>query len=1103
MTDTIYAWSQTAASNANSDSTINWAEYQNPSTANDSARAMMARLAELLADLAPTRSSTGSANAYAVTTAAAGSALRNGEQITFIPNHSSTAACTLNVDGRGTKPWRPKAGTEFVADNILSGVPVTAYYSLSDDAWYSAAGYYVSALASGVALQSITARLPQIGDMVLSMDSSPGAGRIRLTEATQTVLKTAYPELNAWLSARSYPWGSTSTTFSLPPAAGYFLRFAATTSTIDPDGPRAAGATQQDGIKSHDHPVSVVGTTSQDPGHPHAYSKPNTAVGYTAGGSGSVLANSFATEATTTAGAHLHSVTASGTATTQSGALTETRPKNVAFHIDIVASTALAAAQIAVFGFPLQWDTGTTAANPGAGRVRGNNATLASITALYISTSDGWGVNITDVLTALSTGNVLHLSKVGAQANRITATVSGTPTAATGYVSVPVTVDLAAGTLADSDQLALEYSKGATGPTGPAGPSSGLPYDWNIATAGDPGSGKVLANHATLASATEINISKTGPSAQAFGPILALWDDSTSTIKGRLSIYTLADRTEWIEGDVTAITDNSTYYTVAISNVAGAGTPSADDDMVVLFIPKGDKGDTGATGATGPTGATGSTGATGPAWDQWQGAWQTATAYVVNDAVENDGSSYICTSGHTSGAGTEPGVGGSWATVWDLIAAKGADGIGTGDVTAASAFATDNVVVRSDGTGKGVQASGISIDDSNNVSGVAALSATTIELGHASDTTISRVSAGNIAVEGNAIYRAGGTDVPVADGGTGVSSLTAYAVMCGGTTSTGSVQSIASVGTAGQVLTSNGAGALPTFQAASAGTMVAQGRLTLTTGVPVLSSNVTAAGTVYFTPYNGNSISLYNGSAWTTITFSETSLALSGGTASRVHDVFGYNNSGSLALELLAWTNSTTRATAVTLQDGRLVKSGDATRLLLGSIYLDGSKQAAMQFDVGSANPSGQFGLCNVYNQVPHTARLRETTASWSYNSTTWRRFNSSGNSFAYVDSVGNVAVTGDIVAPWFPSGTESSGIHIGLHRDWSSGAPTVSGVGFENGSSTVAASIVGTLSEAGSVGRHTIDALERAYDSTTASIYATGWEGGQQVHMMTVRLAI
>jgi hypothetical protein len=42
-------------------------------------------------------------------------------------------------------------------------------------------------------------------------------------------------------------------------------------------------------------------------------------------------------------------------------------------------------------------------------------------------------------------------------------------------------------------------------------------------------------------------------------------------------------------------------------------------------------------------------------------------------------------------------------------------------------------------------------------------------------------------------------------------------VLCGGTTATGAYQSIASVGTAGQILTSNGAGALPTFQAAGGG----------------------------------------------------------------------------------------------------------------------------------------------------------------------------------------------------------------------------------------------------------------------------------------------
>ncbi len=52
----------------------------------------------------------------------------------------------------------------------------------------------------------------------------------------------------------------------------------------------------------------------------------------------------------------------------------------------------------------------------------------------------------------------------------------------------------------------------------------------------------------------------------------------------------------------------------------------------------------------------------------------------------------------------------------------------------------------------------------------------------------------------------------VASGGTGAGTHTAYAVLCGGTTSTAALQSVAGVGSSGQVLTSNGPSTLPTFQ---------------------------------------------------------------------------------------------------------------------------------------------------------------------------------------------------------------------------------------------------------------------------------------------------
>jgi len=65
-----------------------------------------------------------------------------------------------------------------------------------------------------------------------------------------------------------------------------------------------------------------------------------------------------------------------------------------------------------------------------------------------------------------------------------------------------------------------------------------------------------------------------------------------------------------------------------------------------------------------------------------------------------------------------------------------------------------------------------------------------------------------------------GNPLPVPSGGTGRATATAYAVICGGTTATGALQSIASVGTTGQVLTSNGVGALPTMQASFVAGMI-------------------------------------------------------------------------------------------------------------------------------------------------------------------------------------------------------------------------------------------------------------------------------------------
>lgn len=107
--------------------------------------------------------------------------------------------------------------------------------------------------------------------------------------------------------------------------------------------------------------------------------------------------------------------------------------------------------------------------------------------------------------------------------------------------------------------------------------------------------------------------------------------------------------------------------------------------------------------------------------------------------------------------------------------------------------------------------------------------------------------------------------LPVANGGTGDATLAAYAVLCGGTTATGAVQPVASVGSSGQVLTSNGASALPTFQAASsslpADPNLCTGRISLSSTSAITTTDLTAQGTVYFTAgLQGNGYTTYSGS---------------------------------------------------------------------------------------------------------------------------------------------------------------------------------------------------------------------------------------------------
>lgn len=80
-------------------------------------------------------------------------------------------------------------------------------------------------------------------------------------------------------------------------------------------------------------------------------------------------------------------------------------------------------------------------------------------------------------------------------------------------------------------------------------------------------------------------------------------------------------------------------------------------------------------------------------------AWLTGLSYTADEtSVIHGGEHYICTSNHTAGASTEPGVGASWQTVWTLSGGAG-DDLGSADYTDVVAlWTTCSGYLKSDGT---------------------------------------------------------------------------------------------------------------------------------------------------------------------------------------------------------------------------------------------------------------------------------------------------------------------------------------------------------------------------------------------------------------------
>ncbi|MCH9751068.1 MAG: hypothetical protein K0U61_02515, partial [Alphaproteobacteria bacterium] len=372
-------------------------------------------------------------------------------------------------------------------------------------------------------------------------------------------------------------------------------------------------------------------------------------------------------------------------------------------------------------GISYDWDTSTSDADPGSGNIRGDNATLSSVTELYVSTTDSDSADETAWLDSLDDSSstikgLLQIVESNTPSNFALFQITSVTTAS-GYRKLGVTYLTGNGSFSASDGLSLNFSRtGDVGTAGGDGVSAGVSYTFSTdtTTTTDPGTGNLELNNATLASVTEIALDDN--SAATGNPDISAWlatlDDSTSTTKGQLFIKKNSAPQNFAIYEIASITDATTHYRVTVTHVDSAGSFSASDALSVQFYPRGDAGSGSVSSVFGRSGAV--VAASGDYDDDEVSAAASATNYTPAAST---------VAGHLSGIDTALGsVGGISDVVDDTTPQLGGqldvNGQAIGDGTrelltfVEDGSAVNHVEIENEATGSGpiIRAAG---DDAN------------------------------------------------------------------------------------------------------------------------------------------------------------------------------------------------------------------------------------------------------------------------------------------------------------------------------------------------------------------------------------------------------
>lgn len=300
-----------------------------------------------------------------------------------------------------------------------------------------------------------------------------------------------------------------------------------------------------------------------------------------------------------------------------------------------------------------------------------------------------------------------------------------------------------------------------------------------------------------------------------------------------------------------------------------------------------------------------------------------------------------------------------------------------------------------------------------------------------------------------------------------------------------------------------------------------QGRLTPTSGAPVISTGVTAGTAVYYAPYVGNTAPIYDGAQFNPKTFAELTLTLaSQHSAGNIYDVFVIDDSGTLRLVTGPnWTTATAGSgargsgagtTELTRVGGLLVnanamataRNGSSTYAVaanqgtyLGSIFIDGTNgQITCHTAFGQ---SRKWAVWNYYNRVPIILKAGDATASWTYTTNTVRASRAdSTNSISVFMGMAEEAVRATFTQRLMPTvgAPGTSSILIGWNST-TAGSGKAGIVAGNGNTANIENDAIAEYSTAPSLGVNTVTALENSAVNGSSNTF----KGTEANMLMTV----